>query len=76
MTIALQKFSKAQIKANMMNKVDSNPFLVIYQSGYLTIKSYDERFNSYQLGFPNKEIEEGILNIQPPYECKSGEVDS
>ena len=72
----ITEFSKAQIKANMMNKVDSNPFLVIYQSGYLTIKSYDERFNSYQLGFPNKEIEEGILNIQPPYECKSGEVDS
>lgn len=72
----ITEFSKAQIKANMMNNVDSNPFLVIYQSGYLTIKSYDERFNSYQLGFPNKEIEEGILNIQPPYECKSGEVDS
>lgn len=72
----ITEFSKAQIKTNMMNKVDSNPFLVIYQSGYLTIKSYDERFNSYQLGFPNKEIEEGILNIQPPYECKSGEVDS
>ena len=69
----ITEFSKAQVKANMMNNVDSNPIPVIYQSGYLTIKSYDERFNSYQLGFPNKEIEEGILNIQPPYECKSGE---
>ncbi|WP_417166393.1 AAA family ATPase [Segatella sp.] len=68
--------NKAQVKANMMNNVDSNPIPVIYQSGYLTIKSYDERFKNYQLGFPNKEIEEGILNIQPPYECKSGEVDS
>ena len=68
--------NKAQVKANMMNNVDFNPIPVIYQSGYLTIKSYDERFNSYQLGFPNKEIEEDILNIQPPYECKSGEVDS
>lgn len=59
--------NKAQVKANMMNNVDSNPIPVIYQSGYLTIKSYDERFKNYQLGFPNKEVEEGILNIFPPY---------
>lgn len=63
----ITEFSKAQIKANMMNNVDSNPFLVIYLSGYLTIKSYDERFKNYQLGIPNKEIEEGILNILLPY---------
>ena len=62
----ITEFSKAQIKANMMNNVDSNPFLVIYLSGYLTIKSYDERFKNYQLGIPNKEIEEGILNILQP----------
>lgn len=68
--------NKAQVKANMMNNVDFNPIPVIYQSGYLTIKSYNERFKNYQLGIPNKEIEEGILNIQSPYECKSGEVDS
>lgn len=64
--------NKAQVKANMMNNVDSNPIPVIYQSGYLTIKSYDERFKNYQLGFPNKEVEEGILNILPHHDCKSG----
>lgn len=63
--------NKAQVKANMMNNVDSNPIPVIYQSGYLTIKSYDERFKNYQLGIPNKEVEEGILNIfLPPYKQK------
>lgn len=58
--------NKTQVKANMMNNVDFNPIPVIYQSGYLTIKSYDERFKNYQLGIPNKEVEEGILNILPP----------
>lgn len=67
--------NKAQVKANMMNNVDFNPIPVIYQSGYLTIKSYDERFKNYQLGFPNKEVEEGIFNILSPYDCKSGIVD-
>ena len=66
--------SKAKVKANMMNNVDTNPIPVIYQSGYLTIKSYDERFKNYQLGFPNKEVEEGILNILLPNDCKSGKV--
>lgn len=67
--------NKAQVKANMMNNVDSNPIPVIYQSGYLTIKSYDERFKNYQLGIPNKEVEEGILNILLPHGCKTAEMD-
>ena len=67
--------NKAQVKANMMNNVDFNPIPVIYQSGYLTIKSYDERFKNYQLGFPNKEVEEGILNTLLPHGCKSRIVD-
>ncbi len=65
--------NKAQVKTNMMNNVDFNPIPVIYQSGYLTIKSYDERFKNYQLGFPNKEVEEGILNILLPlYKLEKG----
>ena len=52
-----------------MSSMDSsfpNPIPVIYQSGYLTIKGYDERFKKYQLGFPNKEVEEGFLNLLLP----------
>lgn len=67
--------NKAQVKTNMMNNVDFNPIPVIYQSGYLTIKSYDERFKNYQLGFPNKEVEEGILNTLLPHGCKTAEMD-
>lgn len=67
--------SKAQVKANMMNNVDTNPIPVIYQGGYLTIKSYDERFKNYQLGFPNKEVENGILNTLLPHGCKTAEMD-
>lgn len=66
-TYCITDLNKTQVKANMMNNVDSNPIPVIYQSGYLTIKSYDERFKNYQLGIPNKEVEEGILNILSPF---------
>ncbi len=38
---------------------DSIPML--YQTGYLTIKSYDKTFDSYTLGYPNKEVRNGFL---------------
>ena len=46
---------------------DDEPIPVIYQSGYLTIKGYDPRFELYTLGFPNKEVEEGFMKFLVPY---------
>lgn len=43
------------------------PVPMIYQSGYLTIKSYDERFKMYTLGFPNEEVCYGFLNFILPF---------
>ncbi len=40
---------------------------VMYQSGYLTIKKYDSRFQSVTLGFPNREVERGFLRQLLPY---------
>lgn len=45
----------------------SNPIPMIYQSGYLTIKSYDKEFREYKLGFPNEEVKYGLLNFAAPY---------
>jgi hypothetical protein len=45
-----------------------NPLPLLYQSGYLTIKSYNEHFNSYTLGFPNEEVKYGFFNeLLPVY---------
>ena len=60
---------KEQVSAIVMSRMDSAPTNLIpfiYQTGYLTIKGYDERFKKYQLGFPNKEVEEGFLNLLLP----------
>jgi hypothetical protein len=35
---------------------------LLYQSGYLTIKSYDRALEEYILGFPNDEVKYGFLN--------------
>ena len=39
------------------------PLPMIYQSGYLTIKDYDMRRNTFLLDFPNAEVEEGFLTV-------------
>ena len=39
-----------------------NPVPLLYQTGYLTIKSYDEEFDEYVLGFPNEEVKYGFMN--------------
>ena len=50
-----------------IDTVDSSPIPVLYQSGYLTIKDYDPEFETYTLGFPNKEVEEGFTRFLLPY---------
>jgi hypothetical protein len=45
----------------------NNPLPMIYQSGYLTIKDYDEEVKLYTLGFPNDEVRYGFLNFLAPY---------
>lgn len=38
------------------------PITLMYQAGYLTIKNYDKRFNTYNLDYPNEEVKSGFLN--------------
>ncbi len=40
-----------------------NMLPVVYQSGYLTIKDYDEDSGRYTLDFPNQEIKDGFLDV-------------
>lgn len=71
----LPDITREKVSGDVINSVDSmstNPIPVIYQSGYLTIKGYDERFKKYRLGFPNKEVEEGFLNFLLPLYTSAG----
>ena len=53
-----------------VNADDSDPVPVLYQSGYLTIKSYDNQTQEYTLRYPNQEVErgfmQGLANIYVP----------
>ena len=57
-----------------IDSTDTDPIPVIYQSGYLTIKEYNERFDSYRLGFPNREVEEGFTKFLLPFYANTNAV--
>ena len=44
----------------------NNPIPILVQSGYLTIKGYDSRFDTYHLELPNEEVKYGFLNFLSP----------
>ena len=45
----------------------TNIIPLLYQSGYITIKDYDEITDSYLLDIPNKEIRKGLMESLLPY---------
>ncbi len=51
------------------------PLPILYQSGYLTIKSYDRELQSYVLGFPNLEVRKGFALCLYQYVAHKQEQD-
>lgn len=75
----LNNLQEEPVPADLLNSIDSmskNPIPVIYQSGYLTIKGYDERFQRYRLGFPNDEVETGFISYLLPMFTPTNEIRS
>ncbi len=65
----LKNLQLDRVPAKALSEVDSlksSAIPLLYQSGYLTIKNYDERFRLYQLEFPNREVEEGFMQSLLP----------
>lgn len=62
----LENMTEEELTTDTLNSIDimdENPLPLLYQSGYLTIKSYDKEFDCYQLCFPNREVEQGFSQL-------------
>ena len=67
---SLYRLAHEKTTSKVLDSIDSasrNPVGVIYQSGYLTIKGYIPEARIFELGFPNREVEEGFLDFLLPY---------
>lgn len=75
----LERMAHEETDSQVLNSIDSestNPIPVLYQSGHLTIKGYDEEFGMYRLGFPNREVEEGFVRFLLPFYTNINKVES
>ena len=65
-----------------LNSFDQSPeemtdaLPLLYQSGYLTIKSFNAMFQEYTLGIPNKEVRDGLLNSLMPHYVNPRQLDN
>ena len=73
----LERMANEETNSDVLNSIygDEQPIPVIFQSGYLTIKGYDKRFDLYRLGFPNKEVEEGFIKFLMPFYTRFNKIE-
>lgn len=65
----LEKLDKARADRERlmgMNNQFEDPVALFYQTGYLTIKTYDKYSKNYILGYPNKEVEKAFFKYLLP----------
>jgi hypothetical protein len=65
----LEDMASAQVSDKALRGIQSqssDPIPMIYQSGYLTIVGYNPTYKLFQLGIPNKEVEDGFYNYLLP----------
>ena len=53
-----------------LDLLSPQPLALLYQTGYLTIKSYHPKIKRYRLGIPNNEVKEGLFKVLLPYYVK------
>ena len=61
----LDNISKNDVDVEILtgsNYVSPAPITLMYQTGYLTIKSFNPEFYTYNLDYPNEEVKRGFLN--------------
>ena len=75
----LEQFLNTECTLNELMGLDlqsPRPVALLYQTGYLTIKSYDPFLEEYTLGVPNKEVKEGLFSMLLPEYVKVTNQDS
>lgn len=58
----LQDFETDALTLSEIDSFRRNPVSLLFQTGYLTIKDYNEMNNECVLGYPNREVKESFLS--------------
>lgn len=63
--LELEEYEDVEVEISDIENVsfdlDGDPVPVLYQTGYLTIKGYENRLQIVRLGYPNREVRRGFM---------------
>ena len=71
---ALEEIEASEEMFDRPTEAMSDALPLLYQSGYLTIKSYDRDLGTYMLGIPNKEVRVGLMEHLLPWYTKRSDM--
>lgn len=75
----LQELMNVEVGENVLSGLDLDsvsPVALFYQTGYLTIREYNDRGRIYRLHVPNDEVKEGLLEYILPFYANLHKEDS
>jgi hypothetical protein len=78
-TDSLEQFSDDRVVARSLvddARIGGNPIALLYETGYLTIKGYDREFDSFRLGFPNREVENSFIDSLLPFFTRKNDAEA
>lgn len=68
-----------RVSERRISRIDNqfeDPVALLYHTGYLTIKGYDEVEEEFILDYPNREVEHAFLEYLLPSFCNNKELDT
>lgn len=66
----ISQLEGVKVSASTLQGVDvelMDPVTLLYQSGYFTIKRFDEKRDRYEIGIPNREVKEALYSVIIPF---------
>lgn len=66
----ISQLEGVKVSASTLQGVDvelMDPVTLLYQSGYFTIKKFDEKRDRYEVGIPNREVKEALFSVIIPF---------
>lgn len=75
----IEKIPGIRVSERRISRIDSqfeDPVALLYHTGYLTIKGYEDATEEFILDYPNREVEHAFLEYLLPSFCNNKEIDT
>lgn len=75
----IEHISGVKVSERRISRIDNqfeDPIALLFHTGYLTIKGFEESTEEFILDYPNREVEHAFLEYLLPSFCNNNEIDT